>query len=272
MIRVLLGTRPLLGMEERLAFFGTTTPLVVSGVSIMPVFHEGGGWRPPTRINDANSDGVHPSAVWNKKTKEYGVVWWDSRVGGTYFARVNRKGNVIAETPVSTLGPSGYYRPRIGTSGDEYATVWEEWVSCNGGKCPEMAFARVASDGSKIGTDQVITAYGATRAKSIVWNGSEWGVLAGFGHYAKLLRVSTTGDILEPPVPLDSIFMSNARMIWTGREYVVTWIDGDVKLQTFDRNGNPTRDRHASISDRWPKLELQHACASWASHWNCLGR
>lgn len=203
----------------------------------------------PLRINDVSADGVHPSAVWNEKTKEYGVVWWDSRVGGTYFARVDRKGNVIAETPISTLGPSGYYRPRIGTSGDEYAIVWEEWVPCTSGSCPETAFAKVDAEGNKIGTDQVITSYGATRPKTIVWDGEEYGVLVGMGHYARLLKLASDGTILQPPIPLDLIMMANAGMVWTGKAYGVTWIDGrwatpehpdnsEVAFQTIDKNGN----------------------------------
>lgn len=196
----------------------------------------------PTRINDANADGVHPSAVWNKKMREYGVAWWDSRVGGTYFARVDRNGNVVKETVISTLAPQAYYRPLITVSDNEYALAWGYNVPCGAGSCPEMAFGKVSLDGTKIGTDQIITAFGATRPKSILWNGSEYAVLVGIGHYAKLLRVSQTGEIIEPPIFLGWIPMSNAHMIWTSRQYVVTWIDGDVKLQTFDRNGNSTHD------------------------------
>lgn len=203
----------------------------------------------PFRINDASADGVHPSAVWNEKTKEYGVTWWDSRVGGTYFARVNRKGNVIKETPISTMAPQKYYRPLVETTGSEYAIVWGYNVPCASGSCPETAFARVDVNGNKIGTDSVITAYGATTPKTIVWNGEEYGVLVGMGHYARLLRVGLDGTILHPPIPLDLIMMANAGMVWTGKAYGVTWIDGrwatpeypdnsEVAFQTFDKNGN----------------------------------
>jgi len=203
----------------------------------------------PVRINDITADGVHPSMLWNRRTREYGVVWWDSRVGGTYFARVNRQGNVIKEIPVPTSDPSGYYRPLIGISDSEYVVIWEEWVTCISGLCPEMAFARIGFDGNKIGTDAVITAYGATRPKSIIWNGEEYGVLAGLGHYAKLLRISSKGDIIEPPIDLGNVMMSNARMTWNGRKYALTWVDdrwkttdhpdnSEVAFRKFDQYGN----------------------------------
>lgn len=204
----------------------------------------------PTRVNHPTADGVHPSAVWDESSGLYGLVWWDSRIGGTYFAQVNPDGSVVTETPVSTLGPSGYYKPLITTFSEGYGIVWGEWVSCASGMCPEMVFAQVDLAGSKIGSDSVVTAYGATRPKSIVWNGSEYGVLVGRGHYAHLQRVTTSGTLVAPSVDLGYIMMSNAKMIWNGSNYAVTWIDSrwitpetpdnsEIAFQTFDSRGTP---------------------------------
>lgn len=204
----------------------------------------------PVRVNDPSADGVHPSALWNGRANEYAVTWWDGRNGGAYFGRVTRQGQTILETQVSTQPPNAYYRPMIGTSGKEYAIAWTQWVTCSTGNCPEMAFARVSKDGTKISDDAVITSYGATRVKSVTWNGSEWGLLVGLGHYAKLLRVSQEGGILQPPISLGNIMMSNANMVWNGKKYGIGWVDGrwitpenplngEVAFQTFDRSGNP---------------------------------
>ncbi|PIS21514.1 hypothetical protein COY33_02435 [candidate division WWE3 bacterium CG_4_10_14_0_2_um_filter_42_7] len=207
----------------------------------------------PLRINDVNADGVHPSVIWNNASNEYGVTWWDGRNGGAYFGRVNRQGKTILETQVSTMPANAYYRPRIGASGKEYAISWEQQVPCPPGNCPEMAFARVSKNGTKIGNDSIITNYGATRIKSIVWNGKEWGLLVGISHYAKLLRISKNGTVIQDPISLGDIMMSQAEMAWNGKNYGISWMDpqwvtaenslnGEVAFQTFNSLGKPLSD------------------------------
>lgn len=222
----------------------------------------------PIRINREEADGVHPSTIWNPKTDEYAVTWCDTSLGnGAYFARVNRKGNRLMEFPVSTLGPTGYYRTLIAKSKKEYALTWTQWVPCGTGSCPETAFARVDFAGKKIGDDRVITNYGATRPLTITWNGSNWGSLVGIGHYAKLLNISREGVVLGSPIDLGDVMMSNARMVWSGKEYGISWGssqwvtpenpgNGEVVFRKFDLLGSPLSDVIRITENETPSWSL----------------
>lgn len=207
----------------------------------------------PTRINDINADGVHPSALWNGKANEYAVTWWDGRNGGAYFGRVNRQGKTILETQISTMPANAYYRPLIGTSGKEYAIAWSQWVSCSTGNCLEMAFARVQKNGAKIGADKIVTTYGNTAPKSVVWNGKEWGILNSIHGEANLLRLSKIGEIVTTPTNFSGMLAANAELAWNGKNYGISWMDtrwitpenslnGEVAFQTFSSLGKPLGD------------------------------
>lgn len=207
----------------------------------------------PVRINNVNADGVHPSVIWNNASNEYGVTWWDGRNGGAYFGRVNRQGKTILETQISTMPANAYYRPLIGSSGKEYTIAWSQWVSCSTGNCLEMAFARVQKNGTKIGADKIVTEYGNSSPKSVVWAGKEWGTLISIHGEANLLRLSKTGEIIASPTNFSGMLAANAEMTWNGKNYGITWMDtrwitpenslnGEVAFQTFNSLGESVSD------------------------------
>ncbi len=216
-----------------------------SGIYFAQISDEGTLSIPPTRINPASSVGDHPSAVWNQRADEYGLVWRDSRNEGAYFARISRDGSVIKETPVALMAT---VRPLIATSGKEYALTWTEWYTC-GTSCPEVSLARLNKKGDLIGEIKQITFTGGNVPLSIDWNGKGYGLLVGKGNTALFMSLSPSGDILQQETDLGNISASNAKLVWGNNRYGVTWTDGrwvtseyplngEVAFQTFDRSGN----------------------------------
>lgn len=141
---------------------------------------------------------VHVSATWNKKTKEYGVVFWsggDGSPDGARFLRVDRDGNKLdIMVPLNSVNGGGYYRPKIATDGNGFGVTWTDKRTCE--SCFEAAFAYVNKYGQKVGNDVIVTSTGWEHTNDIVWNGYEFAIVTYGNNGISLTRVDKGGNLL----------------------------------------------------------------------------
>ena len=115
-------------------------------------------------------------------------------------------------------------------TGSGYGVAWHDWRDGT----EEIYFARLTSEGVKVGGDVRVTADGFV--PSLVWTGSGYGVAWQDDrdgnweiYFARLTSegVKVGGDVR---VTIDASYSRKASLVWTGSGYGVAWWD--------DRDGN----------------------------------
>jgi hypothetical protein len=169
-----------------------------------------------------------PSLVWTGS--EYGVAWQDHRDGNEeiYFARINSTGDRMGSDVRITADPAASGGPSLVWGGSEYGVSWTDMRDGN----QETYFARIASDGVKIGADIRITDDSSySSLPSLVWSGSEYGVSWRDGRDGNpevyFGRISNTGVKIGTDVRItnDPNISWDHSLVWTGSEYGVGWDD-----------------------------------------------
>ena len=142
----------------------------------------------------------------------------------------------ISETP----GAAG--ATRVVWNGDGYGVIWSDDRDApdNTGDETEMYFARLDPKGNKIGTDvRVTNAPGTTGVGSLVWNGSEYGVVFGDARTSAgiyFTRLDASGTKLSDEVLLTPGQVP--RLTWSGSEYGFSFTDsGAVQFVRLDPEG-----------------------------------
>ncbi len=140
----------------------------------------------------------NPSLVWTGT--RYGVTWEDNRDGNgeIYFARISSSGSKLEDNDTRISGFVDYWScyPSLVWTGTEYGLAWEDWKS----GYPEVYFARIDSNGSKIGSDKSVTASDNefSLIPSLVWRNNEYGVawLDGRNGYLEVYfaRLNSSGN------------------------------------------------------------------------------
>jgi len=209
---------------------------------------------------------VHVSATWNKKSQEYGVVFWggnDWNPAGARFLRVDQYGRVLApEVALNSVNGGGYYRPRIATDGSGFGVTWSDMRTCDG-TCREVAFAYVSKDGYKVGGDVILTSTGAEHVNDIVWNGEEFAMVTYGNNGVSMVRVDKGGNLLQfSSLTGDPPYSNNMRLSWDKNHYLLTTIgytnktDIDILLYKYDRFGkiigSPTDISESTTIDYYP--------------------
>ena len=183
------------------------------------------------RISNYPSNSGAPSLVW--AGTEYGVSWYDYRDGNfeIYFARIAANGTKIGGDVRITNDPNDSYSPSLVWTGTEYGVSWYDYWDGNS----EIYFARIAANGTKIGSDVRITndpdyySY----APSLVWTGTEYGVSWVGGRdvnwevYFARITANGTKSGADVRITNDPGYASDSpSLVWTGTEYGVSWFNG----------------------------------------------
>ncbi len=165
----------------------------------------------------------------------YGIAWTDTRLGpgDVYFALVGADGTVLASQQRITAELANSYSPGLEWTGSQFGVAWFDARDTTHGL--EIWFARLAPDGTKLGTEVMVTtgasSFQAWIAPSIAWTGStygmawmddrsaqgiQFGLVDAVGGLITETRIETGGSMSgDDSVPL----------VWSGSEFGLIWID-----------------------------------------------
>ncbi len=125
------------------------------------------------RVTQATADTESPALAFSGS--ELGVAWQDSKDGNweIYFTRMAMDGTEMTSDTRITNDAQFSNTPSLAWSGSEYGLAWYD-----GRDTPaQVYFARIAADGTKVGSDIRITdTAGGADHPSMAWTGSEYGV------------------------------------------------------------------------------------------------
>jgi len=128
-------------------------------------------------------------------------------------------------------------QPSLVWAGTEYGVSWEDWRHGD----PEIYFARIAANGTKIGGDVRITNYPSYRTSpSLAWTGTEYGVSwwdsEDLSYIIYFARIAANGTKLGPDVPItgNPYFLASPSLVWASTEYGMSWEDyRDFKFEIY---------------------------------------
>jgi len=220
-----------------------------------PVFAAWGKIGEDVRITNDTASSVYPSIVWTGT--EYGVSWQDYRSGDTeiYFTRINATGNKVGND-IKLTGWSGYSEePSLVWTGTEYGLSWEDLRGVDPLPKYEIYFARLDSQGNKIGDDVRITYaegnnWADSHDPSLVWTGTEYGVswwdLRSSNPEIYFVRIDAGGNKIGDEVRISNTSGKSGQpsLAWTGIEYGVSWDKGsdaansELYFTRLDSSGN----------------------------------
>jgi hypothetical protein len=162
----------------------------------------------------------------------HGAIWSTS-AGSVSFVSIGADGRLAGtSTPVSS-GAINFNRERtvdLEWAGTQFAMAW----STDLGSTKEVLFARLDDGGGMLG-DPVTAGGGSASsvsAPAIEWTGSEFGLAWSDDREGNLeiyfARIGETGTVLATGsrITNDLAPSKNPRVLWTGSEYALTWIDG----------------------------------------------
>ncbi len=180
------------------------------------------------RVSDTPWDSPGPSLVWNGSG--YGVSWEDYRHESTeiYFARLNEEGIKIGDDIRVTNAPGMSWWSCLVWTGTEYGIAWQDYRDENA----EIYFARLNSEGEKIGDDVRVTNNPENSwPPCLVWTGSEYGIAwedeRDGSSEIYFVRLSSEGEKLGEDIRVtnDPAYSYSPSLVWTGTEYGLIWED-----------------------------------------------
>jgi hypothetical protein len=131
-----------------------------------------------------------------------------------------------SDVRVTSAANESFY-PSLSWTGSEFGVGWGDWR--DGYK--EIYFARISSDGAKIGFDLRVTNDASyTHWPSICWNGSEFGLIWGDEPTGVtelyFTRISASGSKIGADIreTFMGYYSRYPHMVWTGSEYGVNWL------------------------------------------------
>lgn len=181
------------------------------------------------RVTDAAGASYLPTVIWTGT--EYALCWTDEREGSrdVYFTRLSGDGTEVgSDVRVTTDGHSSR-RSVIAWSGSEYGLTWSDERNGNW----EVYFARLGTDGTKIGSDVRVTDdLGTSYVSDIIWASSVYGLAFHDDRHESyeiiFARVDGDGAKIGPDVRISVTTDASAwvaSLTWTGSEYGIAWHD-----------------------------------------------
>lgn len=156
------------------------------------------------------ASGSRPEILWTGE--EYGIPWRGSYE--THLTRLNPWGVQLGSQVPLDLRTTSHFV----WTGTEYGVVWS---------AGEIYFARLATDGMRIGQDlQITNTLGFSYPSSLAWNGSEYAVAWYNRHGGTTQSYFTRLDVLGNTLGQDlnltdelSTSLSGPILTWNGRNY-----------------------------------------------------
>lgn len=197
----------------------------------------------PTQINTVNEDGTRPAIAWDGSAFVISWAWYNSRI---HMRRVTPSGTKLGtESCIScTVAQTGAQEVSLAIAPGKIGYAFSDGRGA-------LLFAQSDSSGGLQGSIATITTATGADFPSLVWTGSEWGVvwfdrrLTSEGIYFN--RLSTTPAKLlatDQRINGNEANSSQPVLAWTGSEYVTAWIGGNtqpyaVLLRRISVTGTP---------------------------------
>jgi hypothetical protein len=180
---------------------------------------------------------------------EWGVVWTDTRGGDEdiWFSRVTSIGlgagsKIGNDKPINTtIGASKH--ADITWSGSEWGVVYQDE-----GDNPEIYFARLAADGTLLGSEVRLTLHPADSIKPhVVWTGTNymvvWSDNRDTDHEIYMATVDSAGSKSSVDIKLtnNAYDIEDPSIVWAGTEAGITWTDfrdGNKEIYIMSVNGS----------------------------------
>jgi hypothetical protein len=167
--------------------------------------------------------GGYAGATW--ADGRFAATWIEQNIpnsppGGVYLAEFDADGSPHPAVTVWTASSSFelLYWPTVAWTGSDYRLAWSIGS--------DFYVTRVPRAGSPDPVAHFDIGYGEVELGPPAWDGTNFGALfarhSGSGFVFQ--RVAPDGSAVEAPIEV-STSSSNARVIWTGREYAVVWAD-----------------------------------------------
>ena len=190
----------------------------------------------PTQLNWSKvkiANGYGSQAV--RAGDEYGIVWsTKDRSGETeiYFTRMSSSGAKIGSDLLVSTGhitADSYFA--ITWNGTEYAVVYEDYwgnvpLHSNSYSSYTTYFARISSQGQKVGTDVIVATGGQMAYPHLFWTGSDYTLIysQNNGNALHFLKLQSNGQPNgSPKVLLSGGGFNYFSAVWTGSEYGLAW-------------------------------------------------
>ena len=181
-----------------------------------------------TRMTDPPDPAGFPRLTWTGS--HYGIVWHNDPGDGAVFARVDSLGTKIGDN-VQVGDPGESQMSAITWTGREYGIAFEDYrdIFIFGS---EIYFARIDASGVMIDEVRVTFSEPAlSLSPDMVWAGSEYGLVWYGGKDGNneiyFVRLDTSGNKIgtEVRVTNDPASSNFPRIVWTGTEFGVVWLD-----------------------------------------------
>jgi len=190
------------------------------------------------RVTDDTEYSTYPAIAWSGS--EFGIAFADNRLSYAtnfiYFVRMSASGAKLGSEAIIQSRPGDSYRPSLVWTGSEYGVAWYDYADGDS----EIAFARIAADGTKIGSDLRLTSFTwNSEDPSLVWIGGDYAVA--WSDYRKADSTSFIDcDVYMKVFSADGSYMSPDRVIsitddtdsfyptiaWSGSTIGLAWTDG----------------------------------------------
>ncbi|HUT56128.1 MAG TPA: hypothetical protein VM658_22240 [bacterium] len=221
------------GAEPSLAWTGSEFGLAFCGgwpYEIYFVRFSPGGVviGPELRITYNGFWGRHPQLVWTGS--EFGLSWHDFEEPAydLWFTRISSDGLKIGPDLYVPFPRGKGANSSLRWTGSEFGIAWNDTRDGN----PEIYFARISAQGSKLGPDLRVTYDGAHSLNpSLAWSGDEFGLSWQDDREGTdqiyFAKISSQGLKMSKdfPVRIGSCRSSNPALAWSGSEFGVSWQD-----------------------------------------------
>lgn len=179
------------------------------------------------RITTNTANSWNPQIIWTGA--DYGITWMDDRAGNwdIFFAKVNSSGiKSTGDIQVTSL-PTHSMWSTIDWTGTDYGIAWTDERDGN----QEIYFARLDSNGLKIGSDVRITnSAGNSRPPWMVWNGNQhslvWCDTRDGSCELYFVGIDTAGNKIGLERHL-TVFDGNhsldPEIVWANGKYGISW-------------------------------------------------
>ena len=222
-----------IGIEPSVVWLGTESGVSWVNTSVEDLFYwtiplTGPGVSRTTRVTTGSVSPRSQSMAWTGS--EVGLAWYDSRYSNAeiFFRRISPGGALQGSEVRVTSDLAESSSPSLAFTGSEFGLCWHDSRDGN----PEIYFARLTADGTKLSSDVRITfETNQSYTPSLAWSGSEFGVgwydLRDGAGEIYLARISAAGSKIGSDTRLttDPAQSNNPDLVWTGSEYGLAWVD-----------------------------------------------